>query len=239
MSMRTRDAEVQEWLDEESHDPEALRRNLRDIRRINALLGWTALTVREVARHVRATGARTFSLLDVASGSADVPLAIAHWATRVGIAARITATDISTQVVAIAREQTADMPGVLVEQQDALALPYGDASFDIALCTLALHHFAPDDAVLLLRNLARVGRHVLVFDLARSPLAYYGVILLTRALAMDAMTRHDAPASVRRGYIVNEVRALAARAGMQEATVWQRFPYRLVLDASHTRACPA
>src|SRR5438034_5671881 len=37
-------------------DDAALRRNLRDIRLINRLLGWTAFTVREVARHVRSRG---------------------------------------------------------------------------------------------------------------------------------------------------------------------------------------
>jgi SAM-dependent methyltransferase len=230
--MRTRDADVRELLDARTYDPEALRRNLRDIRRINALLGWTALTVREVAREVRASGATSFSLLDVASGSADMPLAIARWATRNRISARIVATDISPQIVAIAREQADSSPSVLVERQDALALPYASGSFDIALCTLSLHHFAPDEAVLLLRNLARVGRRVLVFDLIRARLAYVSVVALTRALQMDAMTQHDAPVSVRRGYTVAEARELAARAGLCDARVRMAIPYRLVLTAT-------
>jgi SAM-dependent methyltransferase len=234
--MRTRDAEVRELLDGEISDPVALRRNLRDIRRINALLGWTALTVHEVARAIHATGARSFSLLDVATGSADMPLAIARWADRAGIVAHITATDVSPHVLSVASEQTAVVPDIAVQEQDALALTYEDGAFDIALCTLALHHFAPDDAVLLLRELARVGRKVLVFDLVRSPLAYCGVIVLTRALFMDAMTQHDAPTSVRRGYTAAEVRALAARAGLRGAAVHERFPYRLVLEAPGARA---
>jgi SAM-dependent methyltransferase len=224
--------DAREWLDEEIHDPGALRRNLHDIRRINALLGWTALTVREVARSVRASGAQSFSLLDVASGSADMPLAIARWAAHEGIAARIIATDLNPHIVAIARERAANVPTFAVEWQDALALPYDPGSFDIALCTLALHHFAPDDAVLLLRNLARVGHRVMVFDLVRSRLAYSGVVLLTHAIRMDTMTRHDAPISVRRGYTAPEVRALAARAGLVDAQVRMAFPYRLVLHAS-------
>jgi len=54
--MRTRDAELRELLDAQTLDDAALRRNLRDIRLINRLLGWTAFTVREVARHVRSRG---------------------------------------------------------------------------------------------------------------------------------------------------------------------------------------
>ena len=54
--MRTRDAGLRELLDAETRDDAALRRNLRDIRLINRLLGWTAFTVPEVARHVRSRG---------------------------------------------------------------------------------------------------------------------------------------------------------------------------------------
>jgi ubiquinone/menaquinone biosynthesis C-methylase UbiE len=181
---------------------------------------------------VRAARLRTFSLLDVASGSADMPLAVARRAARADIPARIVATDINPQIVAVARRQVAGVPTVTVETADALALPYPPASFDVALCTLALHHFAPEDAVTLLRELARVGRRVLVFDVARSRLAYLGCLALTRALPMDAMTRHDAPASVRRAYTAAELRGLAVAAGLREARVRERVPFRLALEAS-------
>lgn len=235
VDLRTRDADARELLDDAAHDPAALRRNLRDIRRINALLGWTSLAVRAVARHAGAS----FSLLDVASGSADIPLAIARWAAHAGIEARIVSTDLSPQIVAIAREQAASVPQITVERRDALALPYALGSFDIALCTLALHHFAPDEAVALLRNLARVGRRVLVFDLVRARLAYFGVNLLTHALVMDPMTRHDAAVSVRRGYTAGEVRALAGRAGLRDARVRVGVPYRLLLEAAGITYPPA
>lgn len=232
--MQTRDANIRELMDAEMPDSDSLRRSLADIRRINALLGWTAFTTRAVARQVRASGNNSFSLLDVATGSADIPLAVARWAQRSGIQARIVASDLQAEMVAVAREQAVGMPDVTVERQDALALPYEAGSFDIALCTLALHHFAPDEAVALLRNLARVGRHVLVFDLVRSRVAYAGAVLLTTLTRMDPMTRHDGPASVRRAYTAPELRALAAQAGLRDARVRVAIPFRLVLSAPAT-----
>jgi len=230
--MRTRDATIRELLDAQDFDADGLALNLRDIRRINALLGWTSYTVREVAATVRIRHLRTFSLLDLASGSADMPLAIARWSRREGIVARIVATDISDQIVAVAQEQVAAEPMIQVERQNALDLPYTDGAFDIALCTLALHHFDPESAIRLLRNMARVSTTVLVFDVVRSPLAYGGAILLTRGLRMHPMTRHDAPASVLRAYTAPELRALAVRAGLAKAHIRVSLPFRLALSAS-------
>lgn len=230
--MHTRDAALRELLDSEAVDDGTLRRNLGDIRQINTWLGWTAFTRAEVARVVRQDALRAFSLIDTAAGSADMVTAIARWAERAGLAADLLATDVNPRIVAIAGEQVADVSSVRVERQDALALPYPSGTFDIALCTLALHHFDPPEATEVLRNMRRVARHVLVFDVVRSRLAHVGAVLLTRAARMDTMTRHDAPASVRRAYSRTELAALAQAAGLRDARVWVGFPFRLALTAS-------
>jgi SAM-dependent methyltransferase len=134
-------------------------------------------------------------------------------------------------MLAVAREQTRNVPNVTVETCDALNPHYATGSFDIALCTLALHHFSPDDATQILRSMARVGKRVMVFDLARARLAYLGALAMTRGLRMDPITRFDAPASVRRAYTVAELRALADQAGLRGAHISMRFPFRLALDA--------
>lgn len=234
--MQTRDAAARELLDGETLDDATLAHNLRDIRFINAFLGWTAYTVRAIERHTRAHNLQQLTLLDLASGSADMPLAIARWAARAGVPARIVASDISPRIVSVAQRQitAAGLSSVTIERLDALALPYAPGSFDVVLCTLALHHFEPESAVALLRGMARIGKQVFVFDVVRSRLAYAGVILLTQALRMNSMTRHDAPVSVRRAYSAAELRALAARAGLADARVWVGFPFRLALAASGT-----
>ncbi len=235
-SWRTRDAAITELLDADTVERADLERNLRDIRRINALLGWTAFTTHALIAWIRREPGRSWTLLDVASGSADIPIALAHAAKQARIALAITATDRSPQITAIARERSEGIPNLHVETQDALALPYPPGSFDIALCTLALHHFEPDAARRLLRSLALVGRRVFVYDVVRSPLAYAGVVALTRIAGMSPMTRHDGAASVRRAYSLEEARALAVDAGLRNLQAHVRFPYRLSLTASGTSA---
>jgi hypothetical protein len=230
-SWRARDANVTEWLDAEQLDHAALERNLNDIRRINTLLGWTAFTTDSILAWLRRDPTRAWTLLDVASGSADIPIAIARAAARAGITLTVTATDRSPQITAIARERAAGITNLHVETLDALALPYRAGSFDIALCTLALHHFEPSAAQSLLAALAHVGRRIFVYDVARSPLAYFGVNALTRLSGMSSMTQHDAAASVRRAYSRVEALALARDAGLRDVRAHVRFPYRLALVA--------
>jgi 2-polyprenyl-3-methyl-5-hydroxy-6-metoxy-1,4-benzoquinol methylase len=230
MSLRTRDNTIEELLDAPVADERLLARNLRDIRRINRLLGWTSLAVEQVRQIIARQRLASFSLLDVATGSADIPVAIARWAERQGLQASITATDLSEQILTSARTNCATFPNIQLERQDALALSYGEQAFDLALCSLALHHFAPEDALRLLSELARVARRaVIVSDLSRSLPAYLGAWALTHTLMPNKLTRHDAPASVRRAYTPAEAHALAQHAGLEGATVRTAIPCRQVL----------
>lgn len=171
------------------------------------------------------------TLLDVGTGTADIPLLMEGWARRRGVDLQITATDLSAEVLGAARGYLAGKgAAVRLERADALALPYPDASFDYVTCSMALHHFAPADAVRVLRELDRVARRaVLVSDLARSRVAYWGARLLFGLLLRDPMVRYDAPLSVLRAYTAPELRALARQAGLPDARVRSRPLFRLEL----------
>jgi SAM-dependent methyltransferase len=220
-----------EWLDAPGHDAAALDGNLRDLRRVNYWLGGVRLSRRALARLTADLPAGApLAVVDVAAGGADVPQALARWAARCGLRPRVLATD---QSPAILRRAAADpRPALALVAADARALPLADASVDVAICSLALHHFPPADAVRLLREMARVARRgVVVNDLVRDWFGYGGAWLLSRALTTNPLTRHDAPLSVRRAYTVPEMRALAARAGLVDLVVEAWLGYRVAWTA--------
>jgi SAM-dependent methyltransferase len=215
---------ARELMDEPLEDLVELEQNLADIEFANRTFGG----IRPVLREVRRSGART--LLDVCCGSADVPLAIARDARRRGTALALTVLDRSEAMLAIARRRACSEPGVVVTAGDGTALPFADAAFDVVTCNLALHHFDPEAASALLRELRRVARLTpLVCDLRRSRAGYAAAVAWSRLFSRNRLTRHDAPLSVRRAYTKQEARDLALAAGWHAPRVRSEAFFRMTL----------
>lgn len=188
-----------------------LARSLRSLRGLNRYFGSYAIVLRFFRRWTSpGTSAR---ILDLATGSADIPRRLVEDARRRGVKVSIRAVDFQPTTVALAREQSRDFPEISIEQADALVFDAGE-KFDIVLCSLALHHFGEEDAVRLLRRCRELSRgKVLVADLRRGPLLRVGVKLLTRLVFRDRMTFADGRASAARAFSSPEMRELAKRAG--------------------------
>ncbi len=223
---------IQELLDVPGAEPESdLRHSLRDIRLANLIGQGTAVILHHLGRLTQGWPAgRTLTVLDIATGSGDIPLAICRWAKRRGIPVQVLATDISPEVIAAARALVKDHPQITLEVLDARALPFPDASYDIVTCSLALHHLERADAVAVIRQMARVARvGFIVNDIERCWPAYVAVNLLVITPITNRLTRHDGPASVKRAYTAYELAQMAADAGVRGAVVLRHVFWRQVL----------
>lgn len=234
-------AAAPEYLDGPLDDMPELARNLRDMGRVNRLLGGTDLSRRAVAALLDAApgipvGVRTIRLLDVGTGGADIPLALlADWRRR-GLDGHVTAVDSRAEVLAAAiteRPELEGIAGIELVQADGLALPFEDRSFDIAHASLVLHHFDPAGATALVGEMARVASiGIVINDLARGRMAWLGAWLLAHAFTANRLTRHDGPLSVRRAYTLDESQRLVAEAGLRTAFTASAFAgHRWVIAA--------
>lgn len=207
-----------ELLDGPLDDPVALRGNLRDLRRVNRLLGGADLSRRAVEALLDTRdGAQ--SLLDVGTGAADIPLALLRAARRRGRRLAVVAADARPEVLHAARALAPgldEVEGLELVVADARALPYPDRSFDVVHASLLVHHLEPSEAVALLREAARVARRgIVVNDLVRARSHWVLARALVALSTRNRYTRHDAPLSVRRAYTRMELRALLAAAGLR------------------------
>lgn len=213
-----------ELMDRPLDAPDELAHNLADIAFANRWFGGVA----PIRREVRRSAART--ILDVGSGSGDVPLALVRDGRRRGVEVRATCLDRSAAMLEIARRHCAGEERVSFVCAEGERLPFGDAAFDVVTCTLALHHFEPPAARELLRELRRVARLTpIVGDLVRSQLAFAVTWLYARTTTRNRLTRHDAPLSVRRAYEPAEALALARDAGWRAPSVRREPFFRMTL----------
>ena len=210
-----------ELLDHSGHDPAELATNFRDIQRVNQLLGGTSTVLRHLPRLVEAVPAdRPLTVLDLATGSADIPLAISRWAERRERSIAIVASDADEPILDLARKQVGTRPEISIERYDARAVPLPDNQFEIVLCSLSLHHFPPDDAVRVLREMDRLARTgFIVNDLWRGRLGYGAAWAASRLTTRNRLTRNDAPLSVKRAYTPQELQSLLDRAGIPGVTI--------------------
>ena len=242
-------------------NPKALLvEDLRNLRIINRYLGGYRGVIKGLKRLVGEGRMRRFSLLDVGTGSADIPKVIVQWARNRGIAASVVALEpdpVTARVAAMLTQQETNPPfipllqklpsavipaeaGIQCENEgyfrrcaisvvrgDGMAPPFRAASFDFVLASQMLHHFSEEEIVALLRTWSGLARKaILVSDLVRDPLAYYGIRLITHLFTRNEMTRFDGPLSVRRALTLREWRALFREAAVGPFRLVPIFPYR-------------
>jgi ubiquinone/menaquinone biosynthesis C-methylase UbiE len=205
LSVRSRELEL---LDLGRVSGAELRTNLADLARLNRLPGGAGASRAAIRRLVGP--AATPQVLDVGTGSADLPMAFAAegWT--------VVALEADHEVAACARERTAGDERVRVLEGDARELPFDAASVDVVHASLLLHHLDPPAAVAALREMARVARvGVVVNDLRRGWLPLLATGVAVAALGRCRTTRHDGILSVRRAYTVRELDELLADAGLR------------------------
>ena len=195
-----------------------LERDLANLRSLNHRFGSHRLVRHFLRRWLKPrTNAR---VLDLATGSGDIPRLIARFARTNDSQIEIDAIDQQAATIEIARRLSADYPEINFAVADLLECNRAQ-KYDIVLCSLALHHFSDGDAVRVLRKCAELSRGaVLVADLRRTRWLSFAVHAMTSIFYPEKMTKIDARLSAARAFSFREMRELAKRAG------WRGFGHR-------------
>jgi len=227
--------DIPELMDTANQDPRILSQDLGNLRLINRWFGGLSA----VRKHMRGLiskidRAHAVQVLDLATGSADHPISLVRMARSLNRKIRITAVERNPLTLAIARERSAKYPEIVVEEGDLLKLNYPPKSFDIVLCSLAIHHFSTNDAVKILKMMieySRVG--LIVNDLHRSWPAAWTAWIYTHLTTRNPMTLNDSYVSVLRAFTPQELREMASEAGVPDPQIFSHPMFRLVLTGEH------
>lgn len=224
-----RRSEATELLDGDELDATELAANLRDIRTVNRLGGGITTTLRHLPGLIcQIPRGRPVEILDLATGSGDIPRAVLHWAERNARPVRITVSDRSPAMLDAARQLLSGFSGVTYAIFDAREVALPDNTFDVVLCSLTLHHFPPPEAVRVLREMDRLSRHgFVVNDIRRCAAGYIAAWTASRVATRNRLTRHDMPLSVQRAYTPREFATLVQGAGIESVAITTHPLFRM------------
>ncbi|MBI5667822.1 MAG: methyltransferase domain-containing protein [Chloroflexi bacterium] len=220
-----------ELLDQGGGSLRDVQASLADLRRINRYLGGFTAITRHLYPRLQALES-TATIADMGTGSADIPQAIASWAQRRDIRVRVIGVDLAGRHLALAQQRTRQTSNISLVQADANHLPFKPNAIDYIISSLFLHHFTPDQAVYLLRQIYALARRgIIISDLTRGWLPLVGFKLGQPVFARSYITRYDGAVSVRRAYTPRELLELARAAGIPHPCVYRSWAWRMTLVA--------
>jgi ubiquinone/menaquinone biosynthesis C-methylase UbiE len=225
-----------ERIDTGDYTPEEYERFLKEIRFINQRLGDRAALEKTLLADIEQRGLAEFSVLDVGAGTGELLGVIAEFARAGGRHPRLAGLDInerSSQEIAAAATK---FPEISAVRGDAFNLPFDNASFDYAICSLFTHHLKDDQIPAVLKEMSRVARlGIVVIDLERSAAAWALYQLFCLAYRISPLVRQDGSLSIRKGFTPAELNAYAASAGLMPAFATRSRPYRVIFSTVQRR----
>lgn len=211
-----------------SHEHEAA---LRGLERLNVASGSAQIIWREIEGVCSDRHRAPTSLLDIATGSGDIPLALAARAKAHNVALQLFACDMSEQALEVARMK-ANTAGEDIElfRLNCINDEIPEC-FDIITTSLFTHHLDPPQVIALIASMRKHAKKmILINDLDRSVASYICVWLATRLLTNSAVVHFDGPASVRAAYTAEEFSSMAFAAGLTGYSLKKKLPCRLLLS---------
>jgi 2-polyprenyl-3-methyl-5-hydroxy-6-metoxy-1,4-benzoquinol methylase len=227
LSVRNRQPEL---MDQPNISPACFTDTLKGLHRVNIVTRSTRLMWPDLKAATHRQPNRAIRVLDVACGGGDVSISLSRWATRAGLRVELDGCDASPVAVRYARE-AATKAGARVHffEHRVPRDPLPDG-YDMIMSTLFLHHLDETDAISFLRQAAAKSRdRIAIQDLVRSPLSYWFARFGTTFLLLNDICRLDGRTSVESAFTRPEARALARKAGLEDAEVVAHLPFRYLI----------
>lgn len=218
-----------EMLDSPGIPDQLLHKNLGELDIMNRLIGGHAISLEGIKR-LMTDRQKKYHLVDLGCGSGDVLRFIARWARANQYHVKLTGVDMNADAIKYLIEKSIEYPeitGIIADYEDYIA---ATDDIDIVHCGLFCHHLDDSKLVQLFGYLKSSScQGIVINDLHRSPLAYYGVWFLTRLLNGSALSKHDGPVSVLRAFKRKEIETLIQLAGLLDFSIQWRWAFRYLV----------
>lgn len=218
----------EEFLDDFSLEGDDLRDALDKIAIINQWLGGNRITIDGIKKLLKNyPKERIISIVDIGCGNGDMCRAIADFARQEGLTVRISGIDANAYTVNHAKASSVDYPDIDYDTLNIFDESFAAVKYDIALCTLTLHHFSNDEILYLMRLFvknAKIG--VVINDLQRSAIAYRLFQLVCFVFQLNTLSREDGLTSILRGFKKEELISFSKQLRVKTYHINWRWAFR-------------
>jgi len=221
---------VPELMDDLSLNQSEHIRALRGLERLNALSLSDRFIWKSILKFHKDRPLQPLRILDIAAGAGDIMLSLARKAQAKRLSFTFEGCDVNPQAVLYAGERAKlkkfSIPYFVM---DAL---HGSVPerFDIAICSLFLHHLTDKEILLFFKTLLNSSVKMFIFcDLKRSRRGLMLGYLAARLFSRSPVVHFDAPQSVRAALTSGEMMDLACQAGLRGARIHSVWPLRYAL----------
>jgi 2-polyprenyl-3-methyl-5-hydroxy-6-metoxy-1,4-benzoquinol methylase len=217
-----------EIMDDFALDGEVLKNALDKIAKINQLLGGNKLTIQGIQYLINKTpDTNEIVIIDIGCGNGDMLREIANYGKSVTINFRLIGIDANNFTIEHAKKLSVDYPNISFECQDVFDEVFAKIKYDIALCTLTLHHFKDAEIVQLVtvfNDNSRIG--IVINDLQRSALAYRLFQIVCFIFRLNSMSRNDGLVSILRGFKKSELQQYCQQINLKNYTIQWKWAFR-------------
>lgn len=169
---------------------------------------------------------KEFSIADLGCGNGDTLREFAKFGRKHGLKFQLLGIDANQTTIDYAIELSKDYPEIKYLKQDVLSEEFKHLKYDIAFCTLFLHHFEDDIALNLVQSILKNSRIGLVVnDLHRHPLAYYLFTFITLFIK-NKMVRDDGLVSILKSFKRKDFERFAQQIVAKSTTIKWKWAFR-------------
>jgi SAM-dependent methyltransferase len=182
------------------------------MRLVNRFAGGTRAVKSFLAKEIsKRDHSRPISILDIGSGTCDIPLAITEWARKKSQRIEFTCIETNETALKIAAENIRKSGYDSIELKNEDLLEFRPRQrFDFAIGSMFFHHFQDDQILRIIEKLrSYVVRAVLINDLRRNSINYISCLFLVCLL--PKRVKHDALLSTWKGFKPGELHRLLSR----------------------------
>ncbi len=205
----------------------ALAKNLDELHFINEYLGGYAIVgdaLRRVTLSQNITNSHTLRIADVGAGGGHTLRYIANWCKKKNISANLVGIDANDFMRQYAEKIINSYANISWTTQDAFVADF--SKYDIVVMSLFCHHFTDEQLVSLFSQVKKGNATLIINDLHRNQIAYWSIWLLTRLFNGSYLVKNDAPLSVWRAFVYQELKTLLQKAGFEHIEIRWKWAFR-------------